>query len=245
MTYATITRDRPEPQNASIPATCQHFADAADRLAEQLQQREDELSNASGLEITVLQRRIRELKQRIALENKLLDECIINPPPPRRRPLVFVSNLTATVHTEIDNNRAPKLQDRQISVAMGFSPDHRVVNVAGLEIPLGGDRRAEQTFGAEGTFDPATGSLSLPIRFSLRNLGLPFGANDATVDFASPGLTTEGERPCGPYIHQAGSRLDPSTGQIVLVGTGIVSDNFLLNGTCVELTLNGVLMPSP
>jgi hypothetical protein len=130
-------------------------------------------------------------------------------------------------------------------VALAFSQDRKTVSVSGVSFPLGKGRTVEQTSGGIGNFDPATGAMNIPIAFEGHNLGLPLFQNDATAAFSDPGLTTEDERPLGPFVHNGGSRLDRTNGQILLVGTSMITNNLIIGGTNVELIISGVISPLP
>jgi len=60
---------------------CQKIIDAIANLEEMVLGLEDELRDASGLQITVLRNRIKALKQRIKTEEEVLDRCIKNHTP--------------------------------------------------------------------------------------------------------------------------------------------------------------------
>jgi hypothetical protein len=211
-------------------------------IDDEIQRLGDEASNATGPELTILMHRIKVLQEQQILQQKLLDECIKNPPPPP--PPDFMSNLTAVVTIRTDNGRASGPFTTNFARAIGFSADRTRVLLFGLFFDVGQGITIQQAGGGNGTFDAATGAMSIPISFQLHIPQIPFDDPNAKADFPSPGLTTEAEVNVGPFSGQ-GTRLNRNTGQLVLVGTSTVSDNLFVNGTHVEVRLTGVVNPVP
>ena len=153
------------------------------------------------------------------------------------------STLTGTITVRTDQRLAPGPFSTPFTQVIEFSADRTQAILSGLSFALGTGITIQQSAGGVGTFDPATGAISIPITLQIHVPQIPFNSN-ATIDFAVPGLTTEAQRPAGPFSGQ-GSRLDQATGNIVLVATGTAIDNAFLRGSHVEVRAVGTLTPLP
>ena len=138
---------------------------------------------------------------------------------------------------------APGPFTAQFTQVIEFSEDRTQAILAGLSFVLGRGITIAQSAGGVGTYDPATGAISIPITLRIHIPQIPFNS-DATSDFPAPGLTTEAQRPAGPFEGQGG-RLDGTTGAVVLVATGTAIDNAFLRGSNVEVRATGVLTQLP
>ena len=231
--------------NPSVPQQCQHFAFAVDSLNEQILNLEDELNNAPGIEITVLQHRIRELKDRLAREQKLLDACISNPQPEPQPTPDFITAWTMVATVRTSNPRFPGPVSVNLVSALNFPAGCQSVRLVGFSFTLPNGASVQQPFAADGSFDAGSGEIDLPITLLLTVPQIPDGLDkDAIVTFDGPGLTTEVERASGPFNGAQGVRLNRDTGQFSLVGTGIASQS-IFDGTIIEVRLDGVLNPVP
>lgn len=232
--------------NPDVPAVCQHFATAIDGLDQQIANLEDELNNAPGIEILILRQRIQALQRQRAREQMLLDACIANPQPEPAPPPDFISIWTAVATVRTDNPRAPgPFTQTNFVSALNFPVGCQSVRLVGFSLTLPNGISVQQAFGALGTFNAETGEMNIPITLGLHVPQIPFGDSDSIVEFSAPGFTTEVERSAGPFNGGQGVRLNRITGQFTLVGTGIVSQNAFINGTIVEVRLDGVLSPVP
>jgi hypothetical protein len=151
--------------------------------------------------------------------------------------------ITGTITVRTDQRLAPGPFTAPFTQVVEFSEDRRQAILTGLSFAFGPGITIKQSAGGVGTFDPATGAVSIPITLVIHVPQIPFNSN-ATIDFAAPGLTTEAQLPAGPFTGQ-GSRLDRATGNIVLVATGIAIDNAFLRGSHVEVRATGTLAPLP
>jgi len=231
--------------NPDVPQECQHFAIAVDSLNEQIMNLEDELNNAPGIEITILQHRIRELRQRLAREQKLLDACIRNPQPEPHPPSDFIATWTMVATVRTSNSRFPGPVTVNLVSALNFPRGCQSVRLVGFSFMLPNGASVQQPFAADGSFNAEVGEINLPVTLLLTVPQIPDGFDkDAIVTFDSPGLTTEVERPAGPFSGAEGVRLNRNTGQFSLVGTGIASQS-IFDGTIIEMRLDGVLNPVP
>ena len=151
--------------------------------------------------------------------------------------------LTGTITVRTDQRLAPGPFSAPFTQVIEFSGDRTQAILSGLSFELGSGISITQSAGGIGSYDAATGAISIPIALQLHVPQIPFNSN-VTVDFAAPGLTTESELTAGPFSGQ-GSRLDRATGNIVLVATGTAIDNAFLRGSNVEVRATGTLAPVP
>ena len=109
-----------------------------------------------------------------------------------------------------------------------------------LKIPVGLINLViKRTAGGNGSFDAQTGKLEIPI-----NLHLDYVLGTATVALL---LTTDTSGSPGGAFHLTGKRMDPASGQCVLVAASTLIDvpGGLLDGTDVSVRISGKMVPNP
>ena len=231
--------------NPDVPQECQHFAIAVESLNQQIANLEEELQNAPGIQVTVLQHRIQELRKRRDREQKLLDACVINPQPEPKPSPDFIATWTMVATVRTSNSRFPGPVSVNLVSALNFPAGCESVRLVGFSFTLPNGASVQQPFAADGSFNAGIGEINLPVTLLLTVPQIPDGLDkDAIVTFDGPGLTTETERAGGPFSGAQGIRLDRNTGQFSLVGTGIASRS-IFDGTIIEVRLDGVLNPVP
>lgn len=151
--------------------------------------------------------------------------------PPR-----FRCRLRGVATLTIDHPQAGGPKTAEVNVGLAFGEDRRTVVLEDFPPIVLPEGEITQVREAQGSFDPATGTMSLPttLEFAVGGfVGSPtitFGLTTAT---ASRGIFTE-----------TGSPLDRATGEIVLVGVGTF-DGGALGGHHASLVIDGSIDPIP
>jgi len=222
---------------------CQKIIDAIESLEQKKLELQDELNGASGLEITILQKRIAALNLRLKNERAALIRCqehppIHNPPLPTLSATLTVPVDGIVAVTDNSNAKGPFTNKKEVVIPLIFDFDRKTATVFPLiNIELG-SVTIQQLTGITATFDKPTGALDVPARFRILT---SFGG--AVLDFPFPGLTTESGLAVGPF-RPTGMRMD-GAGKITLSGASTTTDNFLFGSTHVQVTITGVISPLP
>ena len=149
----------------------------------------------------------------------------------------FTFSTTATFKTGASEAKGPF--DFNLLMGATFTNNHHDVTLLGFPTLTTSDVTVTLTAGGSGTFNPTTGSMSIPVTLKFHPSSSL--ASDSTLSLQ---LSTGAETSPHGLFSDHGHPMDAS-GAIVLVGDGVFQGGFPLGNNDASLVLVGSFTPHP